>query len=155
VSTTAGSRGTRKKDDLRLLLRLLWQEDGLDVGQDAALGDGDAGQQLVQLLVVPDGQLQMTGDDTSLLVVTGGVACQLEDFGGQVLHDGGQVDGSAGSDALGVVALAKETMDSAHGELEPSAAGAGLALSLDLATLSTSRHLGGGFLRLLSTTAKL
>ena len=32
---------------------LLGQEDGLDVGQDAALGDGDAGQQLVQLLVIP------------------------------------------------------------------------------------------------------
>ena len=32
---------------------LLGEEDGLDVGQDAALGDGDAGQQLVQLLVIP------------------------------------------------------------------------------------------------------
>ena len=35
------------------LLGLLGEEDGLDVGEDAALGDGDAGQQLVQLLVIP------------------------------------------------------------------------------------------------------
>ena len=40
-------------DLLGRLVRLLGQEDGLDVGQDAALGDGDAGQQLVQLLVIP------------------------------------------------------------------------------------------------------
>jgi hypothetical protein len=35
----------------------------LDVGQDAALRDGDAGQQLVQLLVVADGQLEVPRDD--------------------------------------------------------------------------------------------
>ena len=48
-----------KKASLSLLLSaggLLGQEDGLDVGQDAALGDGDTGQQLVQLLVVPGTQ---------------------------------------------------------------------------------------------------
>jgi len=28
-------------------LRLLWQKHGLNVGQDAALGNGDAGHQLV------------------------------------------------------------------------------------------------------------
>ncbi|XP_008482967.2 uncharacterized protein LOC103519656 [Diaphorina citri] len=93
-------------------------EHGLDVGQNSSLGDGDAGQELVQLFVVADGQLQVTGDDTGLLVVTCGVAGQLENFSGQILHDGGQVDGSAGSDALGVVALAQETVDSSDGELE-------------------------------------
>jgi hypothetical protein len=34
-------------------LALLREEDGLDVGQDAALGDGDTLQELVQLLVIP------------------------------------------------------------------------------------------------------
>ena len=38
---------------------LLGQEDGLDVGQHSALGDGDSGQQLVELLVVTDGELKM------------------------------------------------------------------------------------------------
>ena len=40
------------------LLGLLGEEDSLDVGQDTSLGDGDTGQQLVQLLVVTDGQLE-------------------------------------------------------------------------------------------------
>ena len=104
------------------LLGLLGQEHGLDVGQHTSLGDGDAGQKLVQLLVVADSELQVTGNDTGLLVVAGSVACQLEHFSGQVLEDGSQVDGGAGTDALGVVALSQETVDTADGELEPGTA---------------------------------
>ena len=100
------------------LLGLLGQKHGLDVGQDTSLSDGDSGQELVQLLVVADGQLEMTGDDSRLLVVSGGVACQLEHLSGQVFQDGGQVDGGAGSHSLGVVALPQETVDTSHGELE-------------------------------------
>ena len=46
-------------------LALLGQEDGLDVGQDAALGDGHAGQQLVQLLVIPARRKVSGGNDGS------------------------------------------------------------------------------------------
>lgn len=65
-------------------LGLLGQQHGLDVGQDAALRDGDAAQQLVELLVVADGQLQVARDDARLLVVAGRVARQLQDLGCQV-----------------------------------------------------------------------
>ena len=108
--------------DLLGLLGFLGQKHGLDVRQDTSLGDGDTGQKLVQFLVVADGQLQVTGDDPGLLVVTGGVSCQLENLSGQVFHDGGQVHGGTGSDALTIVALAEQTMDSAHWELQTSAA---------------------------------
>jgi len=57
------------------------------------LGDGDVSEELVQLLIVADGELEMTWNDTGLLVVTGGVSSQLEDFSGEVLEDGGEVDG--------------------------------------------------------------
>jgi hypothetical protein len=67
----------------------------VDVGQDTALGDCDVAEQLVQLLVVADGELEMTRNDTGLLVVTSGIAGQLEDFSCQVLEDGCEVDGSA------------------------------------------------------------
>uniref|UniRef100_A0A8B9TYP0 Histone H2B n=1 Tax=Anas zonorhyncha TaxID=75864 RepID=A0A8B9TYP0_9AVES len=50
---------------------LLGQQHGLDVGQHPALRDGDLAQQLVELLVVADGQLQVAGDDARLLVVAG------------------------------------------------------------------------------------
>ena len=113
-------------DALRALLAaatscLLWQENGLYVGQDASLGDGDPSEQLVQLFVVPDGQLEVTGVDPLLLVVASGVAGQLEDLSGEVLHDGRQVDGSACSNTLGVVTLTEETVDSADWELKTSA----------------------------------
>ena len=38
-------------------LGLLGEEDGLDVGEDAALSDGDAVEEFVELLVVADGEL--------------------------------------------------------------------------------------------------
>ena len=90
----------------------------MNVGEDTALGDGDVSEKLVQLLVVPNGELQVTGNDASLLVVTSGVAGQLEDFGCQVLEDGGQVDGRTGTDTLSVVALPQQTMDTTDWECE-------------------------------------
>ena len=46
----------------------------MDVRQDAAAGDGDGAQELVQLLVVADGELDVARDDARLLVVARGVA---------------------------------------------------------------------------------
>jgi len=54
----------------------------VDVGQNTTLGDSDMSKELVQLLVVANGKLEVTRDDTSLLVVSGGISSQLEDFGG-------------------------------------------------------------------------
>ena len=100
------------------LLGLLGQENGLDVGQDSTLGDGHSAQEFVQFLVVADGKLEMTGDDSGLLVVSGGVAGQLEHLSGQVFQDGGQVDGGTSSDTLSVVAFPQQTMDTSDGELK-------------------------------------
>lgn len=50
-------------------------------------------EELVQLLIVADGELQMTRDDTGLLVVTSGVTSQLKDLSSEVLQDGSEVDG--------------------------------------------------------------
>jgi len=103
--------------DLGFLLGLFGQEHRLDVGQHAALSDGHAGQQLVQFLVVPDGELQMTGNYPGLLVVASGVSGQLENFGGEVFHHRGQVDRGAGTYALGIVALTQKSMNPADGKL--------------------------------------
>lgn len=90
----------------------------VDVGQDTTLGDGDVTQELVQFLIVADGELQMAGDDTRLLVVAGGVASQLEDLSSQVFEHSSQVHGSTGTDTLSVVALAEQTVDTADRERE-------------------------------------
>jgi len=90
----------------------------VNVGQDTTLGDCDVTEQLVQLLIVSDGQLEMTRNDTCLLVVTSGIASKFEDFSSEVLKDGCEVDGSTGTDTLSVVALSEKTMDTTNGESE-------------------------------------
>ena len=79
---------------------------------------------------VPNGQLEVTRDDPGLLVVPGGVAGELEDLGGQVLHDGGEVDGGSGAHPLCVVALAEHPVDAANRELEAGTGRARLRLGL-------------------------
>ena len=116
------------------------QKDGVDVGEDTTLSDGDSGQQLVQLLVVADGQLKVAGVDPLLLVVPGGVASQLKDLSSEVLHHGSQVDWGTSTDALGVVAGLEKTMDTTHGELESCASRSALGLGTSFASLATSRH---------------
>ena len=92
----------------------------VNVGENTTLGDGDVSEKLVQLLIVADGELKVTGDDTGLLVVARSVAGQLEDFSREVLKDGSKVDGSTGTDTLGVVALAEQTVDTTDWECETS-----------------------------------
>ena len=112
----------------------------MDVGEDTTLGDGDTREKLVQLLVITDGELEMSGDDSGLLVVTGSVASQLEDLSSEVLKDSSQVDGSTSTHALSIVAFAQETVDTSNGELKSRAAGSALGLSLRLSSFATARH---------------
>jgi len=122
------------------LLGLLGQEDSLDVGEDTTLGNGDTREQLVQLLIVTDGQLEVAGDDPGLLVVPGSIASQLKDLSSQVLHDGSHVDRGTSTNTLSIVALPQQAVDTPDRELKPSPAGAGLCLSLHLSSLATARH---------------
>ena len=112
----------------------------MDVGENSTLGDGDASQQLVQLLIVADGELKMAGVDPLLLVVTGGVASQLEDLSGEVLHDGSQVDWGASTDTLRIVASLQKTVDTTNRELESCASRSALGLSTSFASFATARH---------------
>lgn len=90
----------------------------MNVREDTTLGDGDVAQKLVQLLIVTDGELKVTGDDTGLLVVTGGVTCQFQDFCGKVFEDRSEVDGGTSTNTLGVVTLAEQTVDTSNRERE-------------------------------------
>ena len=90
----------------------------MDVRDDTTRSDGDAGEQLVELLIVADSQLDVTRDDAVLLVVTGSVARKLKNFSSQVLHDGSKVHGGTGADAGSVAALTEVTVHTADGELE-------------------------------------
>ena len=65
----------------------------MDVRKDTSRSNGNSSKQLVQLLIVLHGKGDVTGHDTSLLVVTSGVTSKLEDLGTEVLEDSGEVDG--------------------------------------------------------------
>ena len=108
------------------LLCLLGQEHSLDVGQDTSLGNGDTRQELVQLLIVADGKLKMTGNDPSLLVVTCSVTGQFKNFSSEVFHDCSQVDWGSSTHSLSIIAFAEETVNTTDRELESSPAAAGL-----------------------------
>jgi hypothetical protein len=62
----------------------------------------------------------MARNDTGLLVVTGCVSGQFEDFGSEVLKNGSEVDGSTGTNTLGIVALAEKTVNTTDRECETS-----------------------------------
>ena len=92
----------------------------MDVGNDSTLGDGDSSKKVVQLLIVPDGELEVTRDDPLLLVVPGSIPSQLDDLGSKVLHDSSEVDGSSSTNLFSVVSLAEKTVDPSNWELKSS-----------------------------------
>ena len=65
----------------------------MNVGKDTTLCNGDVTEKLVQFFVVSNGELEMTWDDTGLLVITGSIASQLEDFGSEVFENSREVNG--------------------------------------------------------------
>jgi hypothetical protein len=93
---------------------LLWQQVLVDVWQNTTLSNGDMAEQLVQLLIVSDGQLQVSWDDSGLLVVTGSVTSQLQDFSSQILENSGQVHWGTRTNTLSVVTLSEQTVDSTN-----------------------------------------
>lgn len=77
-------------------------------------------KKLVQFLIVSDGELEVAGDDTCLLVVSGGIAGKFENFGGEVLKNGSEVDWSTGTDTLSVVAFPQQAVNTADWESKTS-----------------------------------
>ena len=112
----------------------------MNVGKNTTRSDGNTSKQLVQFLVILNSKGDVTGHDTSLLVITGGIASKLEDLGTEVLEDGGEVDGGTGTHAGGVLALTEVTADTTDGELKSGLGGRGGALLFAAASFSFSRH---------------
>lgn len=128
------------KRRLLSLLCLFGQENCLNVGQYTTLGDGHSRQQLVQFLVISDGELQMSRDDSGFLVVSGCIACQFQHFGGQVFQDGCKVNWCTSSNSFCIVALSEQSVDTSYWELKSSTAGSALCLPLRFSSFTSARH---------------
>ena len=98
----------------------LSDESRVDLGEDTTLSDGGSTEKSVELLVVSDGELNVSWDDSASLVVLGGVSSELEDLSGEVLKNGGSVDWGTGSNSSGGSGLSEVSGDSSDGELESS-----------------------------------
>ena len=77
----------------------------MDVRKNTSLGNGDASKEFVEFFVVSDGKLDVSRNNSSFLVITGGVSCKLKDFGGKVFKNGSKVDRGTTSDTGGVFTL--------------------------------------------------
>jgi|UniRef100_A0A804LE27 hypothetical protein len=112
----------KQQHGLDSLLGGLVDERLVDVRDDAAPGDG-ALDEGVELLVPADGELQVARGDALDLEVLAGVAGQLEDLGGEVLEDGGGIDGGGGADAAVRRGTRLElAVDATHRELQTRSA---------------------------------
>lgn len=88
------------------------------MGQDTTKGDSGTDQG-IQLFVTADGELEMAGSDALDLEILGSVSCKFEDFGGQVLEDGGDIDSSFGTNPHLVLGVGlEETLDTTARELK-------------------------------------
>ena len=109
---------------------VLVSKDVLEFGQDSlnVTGLGDfwnlavlhvaGADKSVQFLIASDSKLQVTRRNTLDLQILGGVASELEDFGGEIFEDGGNVDGSFGAHAHLVLGLRlQEALDTTAREL--------------------------------------
>ena len=90
----------------------------MNVRQNTALGDCDTAKEFVELLIVSYGQLNVTRDDASLLVVACCVSGELEDFSGEILKNGGQVDRCACSNTRCVFPFLEESTHSSDWKLK-------------------------------------
>ena len=127
-------------DSRCLFGRLLGKQDSMDVGQDPTGSDGNRSQQAVQLFIILDGKSDVTGYNTRLLVITGGISCKFQDFGAQVFQDSGKVNRSSCTHTSGILALAQVSFDTTDGELQTSLGRRSGGLLFSTASFSFSRH---------------
>jgi len=111
----------------------------VDVRENTAGGDGDGAQKLGKFLVVADGQLNVARDDAGLLVVSGRVTGEFENFSREVFKDSGEVNRSASADSGRVLSGLQVARDAANRELKSRLGGSAHGLLAGL-TLSSSRH---------------
>ena len=56
----------------------------MNVGEDSSLGDDNLTEQSVEFLVISDSELQVSGNDSGLLVVSSSVSSEFEDLSREV-----------------------------------------------------------------------
>ena len=78
-----------------LVTLALWEKEDVDVWENTTGGDGGSAEELVEFLIVADGELDMTRHNGLLFVLSAGITGEVKDLLREVLHDcGGEYAGS-------------------------------------------------------------
>ena len=120
-------------------LLLGWDEEDVDVGENTAGGNSGVAKESVELLIVADGQLNVSWDDSGLLVVLGGVSSEFENLSGEVFENCSKVNWGTSTNTGGVFALLEVAADAAHWELESSLGRLGGRLGSGLASATAGK----------------
>ena len=117
----------------------------MDVGENTTGSDSGTTHKLVELVVVSDSHLDVSGDDSGSLEILSGVSGKLENLSGEVLEDGSEVDGGSGSNSGGEFTGLHVSGDSSDGELESSSSRSadgtsGTTLSFSFSSSSSYGH---------------
>ena len=132
------SHGSLSASDGLLSHGCLAEEEALDVGEDAAAGDGGGGDELVELLVVAHGEHEVPRLDRLLLVLVARVACELQNLLRDVLEHGRHVDAATFAGHHGVAALLQLAAHAASWEDKVAAGRHGDSFLSNLAGSSAS-----------------
>ena len=121
-------------------LALLLEKESLHVRENSTRGDGGLSDHLVELLVVSDGELNVTGNDPCLLGLDGGISGELDDLAAKVLeHSSGEDTGTL-SNLLGVTALLVHGVDATDGERNVGSGGSADSLCLSFSVALSAWH---------------
>ena len=92
----------------------------MNVRQNTARSDSNTLHHLVQLFVVADRELDVSGNNSASFVVLGSISGQFENFRAQVFENRSQVDWSSATDAFSVSSLSKKSRYTTDREGETS-----------------------------------
>ena len=124
------------------LLRL-GQKRFVNIGDNTAARDVTP-EKPVELLIPPDSKSDVPRGNPVLLVVTGRVARNLKNLGGEVLHDSSKVHGGTSTDTGGNPDLLHVSVDTTDGEYKSSTRGTGFDSCLVGGILGLGLGLGLG-----------
>ena len=92
----------------------------MDVWKDSTGGDSGVSHKSGQFLVISDGQLNMSRDDSASSVVSGSIAGKFKNFSGKVFKDSSEVDWGSSTNSFGVSSLSEMSVNSTNWELKSS-----------------------------------
>ena len=88
----------------------------MHVGKDSTIGDGGVANYLVQLVIVGEGKLQVSGSDGLLLGFMTSIASELENLICQILKNSSREDSCSWAYSLSEATLSELSVASAHWE---------------------------------------